>query len=202
MANYVERFTTWDRVLHWLVALSFFVLVFSGLGLYARSFFDYFRIFGGPHQAMLSHKIAGIVFFFSSVLLFFRYASRVIHFDADDRHWLARMGGYLSRHPEEIPQGQFNAGQKLFSIGAFLATLVMGVTGVLIWDPTAFGRDLTRYSLMLHSLVFIVFIMGVIVHVYLGTIGNPGTLEGMLWGRVRWIWAKKHHIKWFKEVSK
>ena len=202
MASYVERFSTLERVLHWTVALSFFVLLLSGIGLYAHTFFYYFHLFGGPQQGILFHKVAGIVFFLSSCLLFFKHASRVLHFDADDRHWLGRLGGYLSRNPEEIPQGKFNAGQKLFAIFAFLATLLMGATGLVIWNPTAFGRGLTRFSLMLHSLVFVAFIMGVIVHVYLASIGNPGTLEGMLWGRVRRIWARKHALKWYREVSR
>jgi formate dehydrogenase subunit gamma len=44
--------------------------------------------------------------------------------------------------------------------------------------------------------------MGVIVHVYLASIGNPGTLEGMLWGRVKKIWARKHASKWYEETVK
>ena len=43
--------------------------------------------------------------------------------------------------------------------------------------------------------------MLMIVHVYLTTIGNPGTLEGMLYGNVRRIWARTHHPKWYKEVG-
>jgi hypothetical protein len=32
-------------------------------------------------------------------------------------------------------------------------------------------------------------------------VGNPGTLESMLYGNVRRIWARKHHPKWYKEVE-
>lgn len=202
MGTYVERFTTADRVLHWLVAIAFFVLVFSGLGLFSHTFYGYFDFFGTPQQAILVHKWAGIIFLVSSVLLFLRHAAETCRFDADDRLWLGKLGGYLSRGGEEIPQGKFNAGQKLFGIFAFLATLVMGTTGLIIWEPTAYGRELTRWSFLLHGLFFILFIMGMIVHVYLATVGNPGTLEGMLWGRVKRIWAKKHAIKWYRDVAK
>ena len=47
MAKYVERFNVKERILHWFVAVSFFTLVFSGLGLYARLFHGYFNLFGG-----------------------------------------------------------------------------------------------------------------------------------------------------------
>ncbi len=202
MPNYVDRFTTADRVLHWTVVVSFFILVLSGLGLYAHTFFGYFDFFGGPQQGILFHKWAAIFFLFASVLLFFAHLRETIHFDADDKRWFSALGGYLSRDKTEIPQGKFNAGQKLFALFSFVATLAMAATGIVIWDPTAFGRGLTQFSLMTHGLFFTLFMMGTIVHIYLASIGNPGTLEGMLWGRVRRVWAKKHASKWYKETAK
>lgn len=201
MASTIERFTTTERVHHWTVVLSFFILVFTGLGLYSHTFFSYFDFFGGPQKGILFHKWSAIVFLISSVLLFFSHRPEITHFDADDRRWLSVMGGYLSRGKTHIPQGKFNAGQKLFGVFSFVATLVMAATGFIIWDATAFARGLTRLSLMLHGLFFILFMMGVVVHIYLASVGNPGTLEGMLWGRVSRLWAKKHAAKWYKEVS-
>lgn len=202
MSRYVERFTTGERVLHWAVAIAFFVLVFSGLGLFAHTFFGYFDFFGGPQQGIFAHKIAGIVFFGASLLLFLAHQKETCSFDADDRRWFSSWGGYLSRENHEIPQGKFNAGQKLFGLFAIVASVIMGLTGVIIWEPTTFGRGLTQFSLMLHGLFFTLFIMGAIVHIYLASIGNPGTLEGMLWGQVQRIWAKKHASKWYKEIAK
>jgi formate dehydrogenase subunit gamma len=200
--QYVNRFNTVERVLHWIVAVSFFVLLLSGLGLFSRSFFSYFALFGGPEHGILFHKGAGIVFLVSSVLLFIPFSRQMLHFDEDDRKWLAACGGYLSRKGKEIPQGKFNAGQKIFGIFAFVATLVMGATGLVIWNAATLERTVTRFSFMFHGLFFVLFMMGVIVHIYLGSIGNPGTMEGMLWGQVRRIWARKHHLKWYRDVSK
>lgn len=202
MSKYVERFSTRERVLHWTLAAAFFVLVLSGLGLYAHTFFGYFDFFGGPQQGITAHKVAAVVFFVASVLLFLSHKRETCSFDADDRRWFSSCGGYLTREKTEIPQGKFNAGQKLFGLFSFAATLVMGLTGLVIWDPTAMARGLTQFSLMLHGLFFTLFMMGVVVHVYLASIGNPGTLEGMLWGQVKKIWAKKHASKWYKEVAK
>jgi cytochrome b subunit of formate dehydrogenase len=44
-------------------------------------------------------------------------------------------------------------------------------------------------------------VMLMVVRIYLATIGNPGTLEGMLYGNVRRNWARTHHPKWYKEVG-
>ncbi len=202
MGNYVERFNTTGRVLHWVVAISFFLLLLSGVGLFAHTFFGYFNLFGSPQQGIMVHKWAGVVFFVCSILLFLRHASETCRFDADDQRWITKCGGYLSRKKQEIPQGKFNAGQKLFGIFAGLASLVMGATGYIIWDPTAYSRELTQVSLMLHGLFFTLFMIGMVVHVYLATVGNPGTLEGMLWGRVTKAWAKKHASKWYQKLVK
>ncbi len=201
MSKYVERFNAFDRVVHWVLAIAFFLLVFSGLGLFAHTFFNYFDFFGGPEQGILAHKIAGIVFLITSVLLFLGHAKETIRFDSDDGKWMRAFGGYLSKEESKIPQGKFNAGQKLFALFSIVATLVMGITGFIIWDPTAMDRGLTQFSLMLHGLFFILFMMGAVVHIYLATIGNPGTVDGMLWGHVKKIWAKKHASKWYKEVT-
>lgn len=201
MSKYVQRFNAFDRVVHWSLAVAFFILVFSGVGLFAHTFYNYFDFFGGPEQGILVHKIAGIVFLITSVLLFFCHAKDTCRFDSDDRKWFAAFGGYLSKEDSHIPQGKFNAGQKLFGIFSFLATLVLGATGFVIWNPTAMGRELTQFSLMLHGLFFVLIMMAAVVHIYLATIGNPGTADGMLWGYVKKVWAKKHAIKWYREVS-
>ncbi len=201
MSNYVKRFNAFDRVVHWVLAGAFFVLIFSGLGLFAHTFFNYFDFFGGPQQGILAHKISGIVFLVTSVLLFLAHAKDTCSFDGDDAKWIGACGGYLSRGKTEIPQGKFNAGQKLFAIFSIVATLALGLTGWVIWDPTAMGRGLTQMSLMLHGLFFVLFVVGAVVHIYLATIGNPGTADGMLWGQVKKVWAKKHASKWYREVA-
>lgn len=201
MDNYVERFNTRERILHWFVVVSFFTLVFSGLGLYSRLFHGYFNLFGSGQMAIFIHKYTGVVFIASSLLLFLNHIDEMKRFDEDDRHWFYILGGYLDRNPEHINSGKFNAGQKAFGIFIGLATILLGATGLVAWFPTSFPIDIVRISLMLHGLLFLMSIMFVIVHAYLTTIGNPGTLESMIYGNVRRIWAKKHHPKWYKEIT-
>ncbi len=201
MTKYVERFNTAERVLHWFVAASFFTLLLSGLGLYSTMFHGYFNLFGGGQMAILVHKYAGVVFFFSSLLLFFNHGREMIRFDDDDRVWFRSLGGYLSRDPSHINSGKFNAGQKGFGIFMGIATLLLGVTGIINWFPASFPRGIVQFSLMAHGLLFVLFVMIMIVHVYLTTIGNPGTLESMIYGNVRKIWAKVHHPKWYEEIT-
>lgn len=201
MSNYVERFRTSERVLHWFVTITFFILFLSGLGLYSKLFHGYFALFGGGKSAILFHKVAGVCFFFSSVLMFLNHKREMTTFDADDREWMARRGGYLSRDESHFNIGKFNPGQKIFAIFIGVVTVVLGATGVVIWSPFGFPRPLVQISLLIHGLMFVLSIMFAIVHIYLATIGNPGTLESMLYGSVRKRWARKHHPKWYKELE-
>jgi formate dehydrogenase subunit gamma len=200
-SNSIDRFSTSERVLHWFVTIGFFTLLLSGLGLYSRLFTGYFNLFGNGSNAIVIHKIAGVLFFVSSLLLFMQNRRRVTEFNQDDREWMRSMGGYLSRDEVHLKVGKFNAGQKMFALFIGFATATLGVTGLFIWMPTIFPRWIVQISLLLHGLMFVGSIMFVVVHVYLATIGNPGTLESMLWGRVSRAWARHHHPEWYKEVT-
>ncbi|MDO3377242.1 formate dehydrogenase subunit gamma [Geoalkalibacter halelectricus] len=202
MSKYVERFNVVERVLHWFMVVAFFLLVFTGLGLFAHTFYGYFNFFGGPHQAMLIHKWAGLMFFTSSLLLAFSHLKDLFTFDADDVLWIKKCGGYLSKGHEDIPQGKFNCGQKLFGIFSLAATFIMGITGFILWFAEGFARGAVQASLLLHSLFFVLFVLAAIVHIYLTTLGNPGTISSMLYGNVTKGWAKMHAIKWYRKVEK
>jgi formate dehydrogenase subunit gamma len=201
MSNYIERFSTSERVLHWVVTCSFFTLRLSGLGLYSRLFNGYFTLFGNGHNAIVAHKSAGIVFFLSSLYMFLNHKKDVSTFDEDDKRWIEQRGGYLTRDEAHFNIRKYNPGQKLFAIFIAADTLVLGITGIFIWAPTPFPRWIVQLSLLLHGLMFVGAVMFVVVHVYLATIGNPGTVEAMLYGTVRRLWARKHHPKWYKEIT-
>jgi len=197
--NRIERFTTKERVLHWVVALSFFTLVLSGLGLFSQMFNGYFNLFGGGQNAIMVHKLAALIFFVTSLMMFFHNRAEITTLTENDWNWIRKKGCYLTREDCQFNMGKFNPGQKLFALCIAVATVILGITGIFIWFPTFFPRIVVQLSLMLHGLMFICALMFSVVHVYLGSVGNPGTLESMLWGNVTRTWAKHHHARWYKE---
>ncbi len=197
--NRIERFSTSERVLHWVVTLSFFTLVLTGLGLFSPMFRGFFLLFGGGQNAILIHKTAGVIFFFASIRMYLLNREEISTLTENDWSWIRKKGCYLSKEDCQFNLGKFNPGQKLFALSIAAATLVLGVTGIFIWAPTLFPRIIVQLSLMLHGLMFVCSIMFAVVHVYLATLGNPGTLESMLWGSVTRPWAKHHHARWYKE---
>jgi formate dehydrogenase subunit gamma len=194
--KYIERYSPVDRVLHWIIAISFSILILSGLGLYSKSLLPYMNLMGGPENAIVLHQLVGVVFFLSSLMMSAMHVRELLNFDSDDALWLGNMGGYLSRDGKEPPMGKYNTGQKIYGLFAIVATLVLGYTGWVLWHPDNYSAEALGSAMMWHSLLFVVIGCFTLVHIYLGTIGNPGTLSGILYGEVSEAWAKKHAPKW------
>ncbi len=194
--KYVERYSPVDRVLHWITAIAFALLVMTGLGLYSKALLPYMNLLGGPETAIEIHKYTGVIFFITALIMLFMHLKDTLDFDSDDAVWISRLGGYLSRDSEEPPMGKYNTGQKIYGIFAIVATIALGVTGWVLWHPDDYSIATLQWSLALHSLFFVIIGCFTLVHIYLGTIGNPGTLAGILYGEVTEAWAKKHAPKW------
>jgi len=191
----VSRFTRAERLLHWVNAVGFLLLLGTGLILYLPSLSVLVQ-----RRPLIKdiHFWGGIGWLASLVLVvaltdprgFLRTFREVDGFDRDDLRWLR------GRRP--APQGRFNAGQKINTAltGAF--TILFFASGMLLW----LGERDTRYrfasTVILHDgLMFAAFFL-LVGHLYLALI-HPATrhaLRGMTLGTVREDWAETHHAKW------
>ena len=192
---YVERFTLTERLLHWVHASAFFVLLASGLLLYLPSLST---AVGRRPLVKDVHFWTGISWA-GAILLVAALGNRralaqtvreIDRFDRDDQRFLS---GHTS-----APQGRFNAGQKLNAILTAAFALLFFVSGLLLW----YGERDTRFRLdgtvFLHDALMYVSIVVVIGHLYLSLV-HPSTrhaLRGMTLGTVRADWAHAHHAKW------
>lgn len=196
----IERFSRWDRALHWLVTITFLYLFLSGLGIYSPKFAWLLPIMGGSEFARWLHPWSGIVFSIGVLFMFLKWSKDLL-LTPDDIVWLKNVKFYLKGEEEKLPEaGKYNAGQKIYGWLVFIGCVVFLVTGIFMWFPESFPIDVTRISIALHDLAFILVGAGFIVHVYMGTVGVPGSLTSMITGKVSALWAMKHHPKWFKEV--
>lgn len=197
----VQRTKAWERVNHWVMALSFIVLALTGLGFLYHSLSWLNTVFGGVQLAKDIHKWAGLVFLVSIFFTLFSYLAESLRWTVDDSRWLATMGGYFSKEAEDIPQGRLNAGQKLYYlIVVLLGGIAIGLSGLLLWLGST-DAGLLRFAHFLHNLTTAVFLFAVPLHIYLGTAANPGTFRAMTRGTVTKAWAKKHHAKWAREIG-
>ncbi|HLN62413.1 MAG TPA: cytochrome b/b6 domain-containing protein [Symbiobacteriaceae bacterium] len=206
----VYRFVGAERIAHWSHALSFLVLLFTGLALVVRGV----AAFLGSdimHGFGLTHRIVAVVFTAVAVPVLIAGARRStgewvrssFRFDWDDRRFLAGFPKDFFGLKVTLPdQGRFNAGEKINSIFQILGWFVMVATGWLLVWKDALPRDLARWTLAVHS--FTALFLGAVVlgHIYLASIhphARPG-FSGMTSGWVPGWWARGHYRKWYDKL--
>lgn len=189
----IQRISPFERFIHWVHMLSFFVLAVTGLGLYAQSFFRLTVLFGGVNVSRVIHHYVGLVFIVTTLAVFSQWFKDITASGEDSFRDVVRSYMDQSFDPES---GKFDAAQKMFAWVAFISGLVMAGTGLAMWFPFALARALQQWMYFLHNFTFIFLMIWMTAHVYLNTLGNPGTWQTMTRGTVTRAWARKHHPKW------
>ncbi len=159
-------------------------------------------LFGGLKTMKLVHNFTGLVFAVSLILvirMWWREAGVFVF--PEDLDWCLAAGGYLW-HVDKVPEtGKYNPGQKAFFLVVAIFGVIMILTGLVMWFPTHLPVGLVRWMYPLHALGFVAIFAFFFIHLYLGTIGNPGSVDAMVTG-----WMDKKvltmlHPKWVKEME-
>ena len=192
-----------ERTVHWMLAGSCILLFVTGLGMMYRELNFIGNLMGGMVSLKYVHNYMGILFIFSLLLsakMWWREAG-VFEFP-EDWEWVKCAGGYLW-HVDKVPEiGKYNPGQKLFFLTVVGCGALMGMTGAIMWFPMSLSMEIVRWMYPLHALGFVILFAFFFVHLYLGTIGNPGTVSAMLNGWCTKAWARKQHPGWLKKMEK
>jgi len=203
----IERFTPYERVLHWSTAVTFSILAISGIVMAFGKFFMLpvlgATLFGWLTFALkTAHNFAGPLFAVALVLFSIKFLADNLP-RAGDVGWLMRGGGLFSEH--HLPSHRFNAGEKVvFWMGGIVFGLVVVVSG-LVLDGLVPGFGETRggmqVSHIVHAVASMLMMALFIGHIYMGSLGVPGALDAMTTGYVDESWAKEHHKLWFDDVK-
>jgi formate dehydrogenase subunit gamma len=190
-----------SRLIHWAVALSFFVSLLSGLPIWTPLFGWMAQLFGGLHVCRWLHPWAGLLFFAATAAMFVHWLDDM-RLRGRDREWLRprKIVDYLQHAEDNAEVGKYNGGQKLFFFAAALGALGLLVSGVVLWFPLEFPALVRELGILLHDVTFVAFVVAVVFHVYLGTAAEPGTFPSMVRGTVTKTWARFHHPAWYREV--
>ena len=192
----IHRFSFLERIVHWVVGVTFVVLLGTGLAFAYPSLFWLTTLLGGGAAARVLHPQIGALFGVG-ILFMFGLWVRDMFLDGQDRAWLGAIKHYATHDREKVPPaGKYNAGQKLFFWVQSLLGIVFVVTGGVLWFPESFGAGGLNTARLLHYAATLGGGLFLIVHVYLGTVAYPGTARGMLEGKVTPAWAKLHHPRW------
>jgi formate dehydrogenase subunit gamma len=200
-ATELLRFDRGERVLHWVNATLFAVMMATAAALYV-----------GPISAQVGrrelvktvHVYTGLALPFPIVatIALRRWGAalradirRLNRFSADDRRWLRTLG----RDPM-VRNGKFNAGQKLnaaFTVGAIL---VMLATGSIMRWPQSFALSWRTGATFVHDWIFIGLVFTISGHVMFA-MKDSEVRRGMLGGWVGAWWARRHAPRWFEDVT-
>ena len=197
----LQRYSLWNRLNHWLVAISFVLLVLSGLPFFHPFFWSLTGLFGGPTMTRILHPWIGLfmaVMFAIMAISFFRESLMRRH----DIQWLKQIQDVLANRDEKLPPvGKNNAGQKLVYWIMLGSITLLLITGALIWQPlVGEGMPITlrRLASMGHAYIALLAIITLIIHIYSG-IWVKGSFQAMVRGRVSKAWARHHHNLWYEE---
>jgi len=202
----VTRWSAFERVLHWYVATLFIILALTGLSLlYGRAvlipllgregFAAWADLAKDMHNYLALLFIAGL-----AVMLVFWFRENILN--RHDWNWLKQGGGLFGkdRHPHA---GRVNAGEKLWFWLLFFVGTALCVSGFFMLFPNLqWQRETMQLANLIHAtsgLILMAFSLG---HIYMGTIGEEGTLEGMVSGKVDKAWARQHFDLWYQEMEK
>ena len=198
----VLRFTDFERILHWTLALVFLFLAITGLVLLiGRPLL--IPLFGKPVFSMLAsaskegHNLFGPIFLVSLLMMVYSFARRNIY-EKGDLTWLLKGGGFIGKG--HVTGGFFNMGEKSWYWLVILVGLAISVSGLILVSPNfGQGRIIMGISHVVHVLGAIILIAVSIGHMYMGSIGTEGSSEAMKSGYVDISWAEAHHDRWAKE---
>ncbi len=188
------------RLIHWTVALLFFVGLFTGLPIWTPFFGWMAYLFGGLSVCRVLHPWIGVAFFLAVAVEFFDWLSAMRA--GPDKPWSIRHAlAYMRYETDESNTGKYNGGQKLFFFAAALGAVGLLLSGLLMWFPQYFPPVVRELGYIIHDFTVICFAAAVVFHIYLGTAAEPGTFGSMIRGTVTREWARLHHGRWYREVT-
>ncbi|MBL6931460.1 MAG: formate dehydrogenase subunit gamma [Rhodospirillales bacterium] len=198
----IPRFSQAERWSHWFAASLFILLSVTGLfvmfGRYAIS-----PIIGKEAWAVVAsacleaHNLLGPLFVVALVILLIIYMKDNV-WQKGDLSWVFK-GAFFSDPPP--PSWKYNLAEKSWYWLLFFAGLAISGSGLVLDFPWIAERvQQLQLAHLIHGGAAVVLIAASLGHIYLGTIGVEGALEGMTQGTVDENWADEHHGWWAKQV--
>lgn len=148
------RFSLSQRVEHFVLLVSFTLLGITGLPQKypTQQWSDFIlRIFGGIESARQIHHISAIALMIVSVYHVIAVAYRIYVLRSpltmlplldDFKHLFQDLGYYLGMRKHKGYYGRFNYAEKVEYLAVVWGTLVMAITGFMMWNPIATARFL------------------------------------------------------------
>ena len=200
----IQRFTWQERVMHWYTAATYVYAGLSGLAFFTPYLYWLAYVLGGGPTVRFWHPIVGIAFVLGTFWMHHKWASD-LHLDDDDRRWLENVKYYITNQDEKLPpQDRFDAGQKVYYWLMLWASIVLIITGLVMWFPEMISHS-AHWALPIfvffHCVAALFTVGGVMIHIYMSISNIPGSMKAMTEGHVSRGWAMLHAPKWYARIT-
>ncbi|OGO44465.1 MAG: hypothetical protein A2137_03435, partial [Chloroflexi bacterium RBG_16_58_8] len=209
----LERYRRPTRFLHWVNAVAFGLLLLTGLAAYLSP-----QSTPGPSPWLrYLHQAAGVIF----VIAPLGYAAsnwpatrrgirEAFTWGENDIKWLIAVPRYFYSRDEDVlpPQDHLNAAQKIWWFLVIVLGPELAVSGFIMWAAPARANPLYQWSAVFHDIAFILIASMFLLHIYLSVVNPLGNAvkneswSAMTGGRVSAGYARTHHHRWFREITR
>jgi formate dehydrogenase subunit gamma len=199
----ILRYKLVQRFGHWLNALAFLALLFTGLFLF---FWPLAPLASG--WSRLIHRIAAIVLLVGPILYYLADRQDFLHllkasftYSRDDLRWFIKAPFYFLGLAKGLPpQGEINAGQRVHHALTILFYNLIAGSGIVMWLGA--GRipgQVFLGALVVHDVSMAVLTVLLLGHVYFTFV--YGALDGMIKGTITHLYAQVEHPRWLHELE-
>ena len=200
----IPRYSMVERINHWFGAITYTYCLMTGLAFWTPYLYWMAAIVGGGATARFWHPWFGIFFTVSQFLMFLHWSGDM-EVDNDDRVWADNIQAYIENEDDKLPPvGRFNWGQKLYFWGMVGSTILLLLSGFVLWyvEAVAWNIHILRYvAILVHASVALITIGLFLIHVYMSTVLEEGSFGSMIHGTVTRAWAWTFHRKWYYKVT-
>ncbi len=203
----IKFFNIFNRFIHWLAAISFILLIPTGL------IMIYAKYFGGDGFVRLMrmlHDLGAAIFLVAVIPMFLMWVKDMLPAPSECVSWLSTFGGYLTKKKIETGAGKFNPGQKFWFWTATLVGSVMLATGFVMYyrefstplPILQYQIDSLRFAAIVHNFAAMLIVAMFLVHLYMSLFVVKGSLKSMITGYKSEEEVKYLHSAFYKKIKK
>src|SRR5258708_34774927 len=131
----VLSYTFRERVGHWINGAAYTYLLATGLALFTPYLYWLAAVLGGGGTIRFWHPWIGLVYLVTIFWMHSKWKSDMGAHD-NDQKCKDNIKNYIQNHDEMVPtQDRFNAGPKHFWWAMFYSTIILLITGIVMWFP-------------------------------------------------------------------
>jgi formate dehydrogenase subunit gamma len=201
--GHVLRYTLKERLTHWVAAGAYMYLLITGLAFYSPWLFWLAIALGGGQISRMLHPWAGLIFASAVLYMYAMWAPQMRHTDVDKAWWKAVRYYSTNQDNKMPPAGRYNAGQKFLFWGFFWGSLLLFLSGIVMWSPQYFAWHsliAMRIAVLIHAASALFTIGLFLIHIYMGVFAERGAFGSVIRGDVSREFAKRYHPGWYKEI--